>query len=223
MKILKITFSNINNLRGGPHVVAFDKSPLDTAGIFAILGPTGSGKSTLLDVITLALFNRIPRFKKSISKNEMMGLGSVITQHAKEASAAIVYEIEGKKYTSQWNVAKTKTGTLKDYEMSLQDAKGDYFDLKRSEVPAKNEEIIGLKYDQFVKSIILSQGEFSKFLKADKSERGKLLENITGTSIYRKIGQEAYNKFKEVKAEVELEQHKLGEIHIFFQRRINWD
>ena len=67
MKILRLKFKNINNLKGD-HDIFFDKLPLSKAGIFAIVGPTGSGKSTILDVITLALFNKIPRFKKSISK-----------------------------------------------------------------------------------------------------------------------------------------------------------
>ncbi len=214
MKIIKIEFSNINNLKGGPHIIRFNEAPLKAAGIFAITGPTGSGKSTILDVITLALFNRIPRFKKAISKGEIQGLGSVLTHHTNEASALIEYEVKGNRYISKWSVSKTRKGALKDYEMSLQYADGEYLNLKKSEVPAKNEEFIGLKYDQFVKSIILSQGEFAKFLKADKNERGQLLENITGTTIYRKIGAKAFEKFKEVKESVAQKMEMLGNITV---------
>lgn len=213
MKIRKLNFHNINNLKGS-HEIDFNGLPLKTAGIFAITGPTGAGKSTLLDVITLALFNRIPRFKKAISKGEMQGLGSILTHHTTEASATIEYEIKGQVYVSSWNVSKARTGTLKDYEMALMDSTGTYLDLKRSEVPAKNEEIIGLKYDQFIKSIILSQGEFSKFLKADKNERGQLLENLTGTSIYRKIGTQAFQKFKEVNESAKLGKALLEDIKV---------
>lgn len=213
MKIHKLTFKNINSLKG-EHEINFDALPLNTAGIFAITGPTGSGKSTILDVITLALFNRIPRFKKAISKGEMQGLGSILTHHTTEAAASIEYDIKGQVYVSSWNVSKARTGNLKDYEMSLMDSTGSYLDLKRSEVPAKNEEIIGLEYDQFVKSIILSQGEFSKFLKADKNERGQLLENLTGTSVYRKIGAKAYAKFKEVNESAKLEKTRLEDIRV---------
>lgn len=211
MKIRQIRFSNINNLKG-EHQINFGNAPLKTAGIFAITGPTGAGKSSILDVITLSLFNRIPRFKKAISKGEIQGLGSIMTHHTKEASASIEYEIKGQVYVSKWSVAKTRNNTLKDYEMELMDSSGSLLDLKRSEVPAKNEEIIGLKYDQFVKSIILSQGQFSRFLKADKNERGQLLENLTGTSIYRKIGQQTYQKFKEVSTEVQQEKSRLEDI-----------
>ncbi len=213
MKIRRLTFKNINSLKG-EHEINFNALPLNAAGIFAITGPTGSGKSTILDVITLALFNRVPRFKKAISKGEMQGLGSILTHHTTEAAASIEYEIKGRVYVSSWTVSRARTGNLKDYEMSLMDHTGTYLDLKRSEVPAKNEEVIGLKYDQFVKSIILSQGEFSKFLKADKNERGQLLENLTGTSVYRKIGARAFARFKEVNEQANLEKSKLEDIRV---------
>lgn len=199
MKILKIQFKNINNLKGEHKSIHFDQEPLASAGIFAITGPTGSGKSTLLDIITLSLFNRIPRYKKGISKKEIESLGSVVTHHTNDAYAIVEYQIRGNRYTSEWKVAKNRNGKFKDYEMFLYDASGQPLDLKKSEVPAMNESLIGLKYDQFVKSIILSQGQFSKFLKAEQNERGQLLENITGTSIYRKIGRKVFEKYKDVK------------------------
>ncbi len=209
MRIDHLKFKNINSLKGEWNI-SFNDSQLSNAGIFAITGPTGSGKSTLLDVITLALFNRIPRFKKAISKNEMQGLGSVITHHAKDAMAELGFSVNGLNYISRWNVARTKAGKLKDYHMEIIDPSGNILDLKKSEVPNKNEEIIGLKYDQFIKSILLSQGEFTKFLKADKNERGLLLENITGTSIYRKLGIVAYQKAKEAKDKKERSTEILG-------------
>jgi len=211
MKISKIVFKNINSLKG-ENVISFESEPLNSAGIFAITGPTGSGKSTILDVITLALFNRIPRFKKAMSKSEIEGMGSVITHHADDAAASITYEIHGKQYTSAWSVSKTRTGNLKDYEMFLYDADGTPMDLKRSEVPGKNEELIGLKYEQFIKSIILSQGQFAKFLKADKHERAHLLENLTGSYIYRQIGVAAFDKMRQIKSEVTIELDRLQNI-----------
>lgn len=213
MKIIKIKFENIHNLKGEQEV-DFSAAPLHAAGLFAITGPTGSGKSTLLDVITLALFNRMPRFSKAISSGEISKLGSILTHHTKSAKASIEYEARDKRYRSTWSIEHTRTGNLKNYHMELQDNDGNILDLKRSEVPAMNEAIIGLKYDQFVKSIILAQGEFSKFLKADKNERGQLLENITGTTIYRRIGQLAYDRYSEVKADVDQQKALLESISI---------
>ena len=66
-------------------------------------------------------------------------------------------------------------------------------------MPQKNAELIGLNYQQFVKSIVLSQGEFAQFLKAKHEDRAELLEKITGTDIYRSLGKKAYEKHKEVR------------------------
>ena len=226
MKILKLTFKNINNLKG-QHEINFDALPLSAAGIFAITGPTGSGKSTILDVITLALFNKIPRFKNAsnkeviISKKQIQEHGSIMTLHTGESYAAIKYEINGLIYTSEWTLAKARTGNLKDYEMFIYDSNGKPLDLKKSEVPATNEELIGLSYGQFVKSIILSQGEFSKFLKADKNERGKLLESITGTSIYRKIGVAAFQKEKSAREAIEKAKEIIGVIEVLSDEEVN--
>jgi len=203
MQIRKITFKNINNLKGEQEI-DFSQHPLSHSGMFAIVGPTGSGKSTILDVITLALFNRIPRFKKPMTKTELEGAGSVMTRHTKSCYAAIEYQIKNEVYTSKWEISTNRNNKLRDYHMEIYShSAGSFLDLKRSQVPNRNEEIIGLDYDQFIKSIILSQGQFAKFLKADKNERGYLLENITGSKIYRKLGIKAFEKHRAVKAEID--------------------
>ena len=66
MKILKIRFRNIHSLKGD-HEIDFTAAPLAGSGIFAITGQTGSGKTTILDVISLALYNRIPRVSAAIT------------------------------------------------------------------------------------------------------------------------------------------------------------
>jgi exonuclease SbcC len=65
---------------------------------------------------------------------------------------------------------------------------------KRNEVPKENARIIGLNFDQFLRSILLSQGDFARFLKSNANERGELLEKITGTEIYRQLGRACYER-----------------------------
>lgn len=200
-------------MKGGPHEISFVEEPLVSSGIFAIVGPTGSGKSTILDVITLALFNEVPRHGK-LSKNAILDAGSIVTHNTKNAFASVEYEVKGQIFTSSWSIDSTRNGNLKDYDMNISDVHGNFLDLRRSEVPSKNMELIGLNYDQFVKSIILSQGDFSKFLKARKEERSELLERLTGSEIYRKISMEAFRKNKEVALLLENEKSLLSEINL---------
>lgn len=192
MKIQRIRFQNINSLRG-EHTIDFNSDPLKTAGLFAITGPTGSGKSTLLDVICLALFNKVPRMHGAISRTVIEKTGSIITRNTKEAFAEVEYQCSQGNFRSRWEISTARTGKLRDYHMEVTDLlKGKVLDTKRSEVPAANEEQIGLNYDQFVKSIMLAQGDFAKFLQANKSDRSALLEKITGTSMYRHLGMKAF-------------------------------
>ncbi len=216
MKINTIRLQNIHSLKG-LHQVNFTVSPLAETGLFAITGPTGSGKSTLLDAITLALFNQTPR-TGSLSKNYIEKFGSLITRNTHDAFAEVEYEAMGKIYRTKWEISRARTGNLRDYEMSLavknKEEKFEFLDLKKSDVPAKNAEIIALNYDQFVKSILLSQGEFARFLKSDAKERSELLEKITGTEIYRRLGVLAFEKQREEKNKLDRIREKQGDIRI---------
>jgi exonuclease SbcC len=101
-------------------------------------------------------------------------------------------------FRSKWSIATNKRGGLRDTDMELIDVSTDKPILSgKKEVPKRNTELIGLTYDQFIKSILLSQGEFARFLKSKKDERGKLLEDITGMTVYRELGKRAFERCKE--------------------------
>lgn len=214
LKILKLHFNNIHSLKGW-HTIDFAAPPLSVAGLFAITGPTGAGKSTILDVITLALFNRMPRFDAKISSSEIEKAGSVMTHFTDTASAEVEYEAGNQRYRSTWSISRNRNGNLKDYEMTVAKLPENEFQTdKKSEVPAFNESVIGLNYDQFVRSILLSQGEFARFLKSDDKERASLLEKITGTVIYRKLGIAAYAKSQESKLGLEQKKQQIESIPV---------
>jgi exonuclease SbcC len=205
MRINKLRLKNLNSLKG-EHEIDFAAKPLSENGIFAITGPTGAGKTTLLDAICLALYNQIPRTgTQKVSKNHLIQSGAICTRNTADSYAEVEYSVNGKEYRSSWSIRINNRGNLADYEMNLADvATGEFYDLKKSEVPKRNEQVIGLGFEQFLKSSLLAQGEFAKFLKANRDERGKLLENITGTTIYREIGVAAYDKQKEEREKLEL-------------------
>lgn len=214
MKIRSIKLRNIHSFKGDVSI-DFENGPLAQTGLFAIIGPTGSGKSTLLDAITLALYNATPR-AGVLSKASIEKTGAIITRNTDDAYSEVEYEAGGKIYRARWEISRARTGNLRDYELSLatKDAEGVFrnLDLKRSEVAAQNATIIGLTYDQFMKSILLSQGEFARFLKAAPKERSALLEKITGTGIYRRIGVAAFEQQKHQKLLCDQFQQQLGTI-----------
>lgn len=213
MKILKIRFENIHSLKG-EHEVDFGDGPLAEAGLFAITGPTGSGKSTLLDVITLALYNRIARVDKAVSNSILEDDGGIMTRNMKNCYAEIEYRVNGKDYLSYWSIERNRNNNLNPRKQELVEVATDQILESGTKTPDKNQEIIGLSYDQFVKAMVLSQGEFSKLLQAPRNERNKLLEDITGARSYREIGKKVYFRYKKIEKEIELKEAGLEGIEL---------
>ncbi|CAA9279480.1 MAG: SbcC_Rad50 [uncultured Adhaeribacter sp.] len=189
MKILGVRFLNLNSLKG-LHEIRFDQSPIADAGLFAITGSTGAGKTTLLDAITVALYGRVHRHDRDAYE--------IMTRHTGECFSEVEFEVKGQQYCAKWSLYRSRKkhdGNLQPTYMalvSLPDQK--ILDLKPSEVPGKVAEISGLDYSQFLRSVMLSQGDFTRFLKASESERSELLEKITDTDIYSRISVWAYRK-----------------------------
>lgn len=207
MRIRQIRFRNINSFYGEHPPILFADGPLGQTGLFIISGPTGAGKSTLLDVITLALFNRVPRISDSdgraLSKDKLVSEGLIINKQAADelkaaAYAEVEYAIKDRVFRSRWSITKNRNNNWNDYEMEVaQLPDGKIISNKKSDVPGLNAEQIGLTYEQFIRSMVLAQGAFDKFLKASAGDRSKLLEQITGTDIYRKLSQSAHIRSRE--------------------------
>jgi exonuclease SbcC len=209
MKILRVRFFNLNSLQG-EHAVDFAASPLSDAGLFAITGPTGAGKTTILDAITLALYGQVPRHDGS-------GPEQVMSHGTGESWAEVEFQVSGQLYRSKWSqyrARKKPEGNLQDAKMELSqqpapDAAGavsaewPLLESYKSKVPAKVAELSGLEYRQFLRSVLLAQGEFTKFLKSSPGERAQLLEKITDTKKYSDISRAAFERSKHESQQVE--------------------
>ena len=208
MKLLRIQLKNINAF-AGEHVVDFTAAPLDRAGLFAITGPTGAGKSTLLDAVCLGLYGRIPRISRAVTRAVVEESGAVLTRGEREARVVVTYQVPAGTFQSEWLIRFNRNGKLADHEMRLYAAgKGD-LGIGKSDVPAENAQRIGLDYEQFSRSILLAQGDFARLLQSPVDDRARLLEKITGTSIYRRLGQMAFEQARDVSKQAEAYQHQL--------------
>ena len=213
MKILKIRLQNIHSLKG-EHEIDFGDGILAEAGLFAITEPTGSGKSTLLDVITLALYNRIARVDRLISNTVLEDDGGIMTRNMPSCYAEVEYRVNGNHYRSHWSIERNRNNNLNSRKQELVEIATGTIIETGTKTPDKNVEVIGLSYEQFVKAMVLSQGEFSKLLQAPRNERNKLLEDITGAQSYRNIGRAVFQRYAKLKKEVELKEAGLESIEL---------
>lgn len=210
MKILSIRLKNLNSLRGENYIDFRD--PAFSGGLFAITGPTGAGKSTILDAISLALFHRTPRLGLiSAANNELM------SQHTAECMAEIEFESRGETYRARWSQRRARNkvdGTLQQPQVELAMADGTILTTSVNEKKDKTEDLTGLNYEQFTRSVLLAQGDFANFLKAPDKERASLLEQLTGTEVYATISARVFERTGETKATLEQIRARTGGVEV---------
>lgn len=222
MRVLAIRGRNLASL-AGDFAVELAAPPLADAGLFAITGPTGAGKSTLLDALCLALFDRVPRLPGSAG--EVVGRADDDTRIAandprnllRRGSAAGHAEVEfrgvdGRRYRARWEVRRARNraeGRLQAQTLGLVDLEnGQALGGTKTETLAAIGARLGLTFDQFRRSVLLAQGEFAAFLKAREADRADLLERITGTEVYSRVSQHAYQRARQERAALdELARH----------------
>jgi exonuclease SbcC len=221
MKILAIRMKNLASLDGMTEI-DFIREPLCSAGIFAITGSTGAGKSTILDALCLALYARTPRYRLAEHGVDIMDVqGSTIKQDdvrgilrdgTSDGFAEVDFEgVDGYSYRANWSVRRARNradGNLQAYEVSLKNiTTHQEIPGRKTELLAEIERLVGLNFEQFTRSVLLAQGDFTAFLKAGKDEKSSLLEKLTGTHIYSEISKKVYEHYKE-------QQQKLRELNL---------
>ena len=237
MKILAIRLKNLASL-AGPFELDFTAEPLASAGLFAITGPTGAGKSTLLDALCLALFGAVPRLNNTSRDAKVPDMeGEIATGDPRtllrrgtgEGYAEVDFlGIDGRRYRARWeaNRAREKaTGKLQASRQSLRDLDSDQLlASQKGDYKVQLEARLGLNFEQFTRAVLLAQSEFSAFLKADDNERSELLEKLTDTALYTRLGKRAFDKAKEARdGHKQLQDQAIGVIPLEPQARAELD
>ncbi|MGB1019167.1 MAG: AAA family ATPase [Chitinophagales bacterium] len=211
MKILKIELQNINSLKSETSIVIdFESTHFRDVGLYAITGSTGAGKTTILDALTIALYHNVPRFAKTKGT-----LQDVVSFGANDAFSRITFENKKIVYEAYWGI-RIADSTGKKYknakeEVSLKNlTTGKTLADQKRKCIEEVQKVTQLDYTQFLRSVLLAQGEFASFLSAKGPEKGKLLEQITGEEIYKKIGLEISDRKNAEEKKLEQIQTKIN-------------
>ena len=226
MKILAIRIKNLASLADTTEI-NFTEEPLNSAGIFAITGPTGAGKSTVLDALCLALYAKTPRYieaKESgieiydvqgstISQGDVRG---ILRDGTGEGYAEVDFTgVDGHNYRATWNVRRARSNAAGNMQADTTELKNITTNIvltqRKTETLKEIERLVGLNFEQFTRSVLLAQGDFTAFLKATKDDKSSLLEKLTGTYIYSEISRLVFEKYKQHEQELrELNLRKEG-------------
>jgi len=171
-----------------------DLDALGADGLFLVQGDTGAGKTTLLDAVAFALFGRVPG-----PRNEAKRLrcdrspAEVVTQVRLEATIG-GHRLE---ITRRPEYARPKSRgpgtTLQRGKVTLRwlgsapPGQPEEGLTRADEIGDAIIDMLGMSADQFFQVVLLPQGDFARFLRADTSERGDLLERLFDTGRFGRI------------------------------------
>jgi len=222
MKLQTLTIHNIASIIDA--TIPFSEEPLANSDVYLITGETGVGKTTILDAICLALYGTTPRAAGGNTTRIQDGDDEITTQNpcnflrrnTYEGFATLTFEgNDGENYEITWKVKRARknvNGKFKS-ERLLKRTTGEQYTWDAAEqVKEKIKEIIGLDFKQFCRTRMLAQGEFTKFLKSEENEKAEILEKITGTDIYKQIGQAIYERTQTKQRAFDELQKQMGNI-----------
>lgn len=235
MKLKKLQLKNIASIEDAE--IRFDQAPLDQP-VFLICGDTGSGKTTILDAICLALYNKTPRLNKIPRETYIDNLyqGAASTEASigdprqlmrrNTAEAWSILEFTGSdehEYCAKWYVARSHKhidGNIQGIKWSLEDLTERHVWEKKTEVELIIQQAIGLTFDQYCRTAMLAQGDFTLFLKSNENDKSEILEKLTGTEIYTRIGAQIFAMTRDKKKEYEEQQKRLADIQLLSEEEL---
>jgi len=207
MRIVSISGQNIASL-AQPFAIDFTAAPLAGTGLFVITGETGAGKSSILDAMCLALYGDAPRLAGSANDEVPDPSGKAIKARDSRAIlrrgttqgwAEVRFTArDGQDYIARWQARRARDkveGQLQNVSRSL--ARVSDGQVLASQITIVSDQIAsltGFSYDEFRRAVLLAQGDFDAFLRADTNDRAGLLEKVTGTGLYRAVSSRIYER-----------------------------
>ncbi|TXS49468.1 AAA family ATPase [Streptomyces sp. OR43] len=170
---------------GATQEINFDA--LSAAGLFLLHGPTGAGKTSVLDAVCYALYGAVPGARQSpgTSLRSDHAPADLPTEVRLELTVG-GRRLEITRRPAQPRPKKRGGGHTTEKAQSLlraYDPEQGWQAQSRShqEIGEEITQLIGMSREQFCQVVLLPQGDFARFLRADAEARGKLLGRLFDT------------------------------------------
>jgi exonuclease SbcC len=142
--------------------------------LVGIVGPIGAGKSTILDAIAFALFGKTPRVQRETR--------SLINQLADAAHVQLVFEVDGATWRVTRVLKRKGQGQVQLVRLEADDPDAAHVEIVLQERPVRDriEQLLGMDFDTFGRSVLLAQNRFAEFLLAADTPRNAVLKGVFG-------------------------------------------
>ncbi|MGW6142381.1 AAA family ATPase [Streptomyces sp. NPDC055140] len=194
---------------GASQEVDFDD--LSSAGLFLLHGPTGAGKTSVLDAVCYALYGSVPGARQGSGQGTSLRSDHAAPGTRTEVTLDLTVAGRRLELTRQppWERPKKRgTGTTMDKAQSwlreYDATAGTWKDLSRShqEIGEEISQLLGMSKEQFCQVVLLPQGDFARFLRADAEARGKLLGRLFDTRRFAAAEQRLAEQRRAAESEV---------------------
>ncbi len=177
MRPQKLSLKNFMPFRvTGDQVHEVDFSQLD---LFSITGPMASGKSALIDAMVWCLYGRTARY--GVDSKGVISTGEQTCEVALDFTLGL-----------RWFRAVRRTGKITDSGLSEREGEEWIQDVSGSaRLTNRIEELLGLDFDSFTKTVILPQGRYAEFLTSEPKKRRELLAKILELGVYSRVADQA--------------------------------
>ncbi|MCQ1949625.1 SMC family ATPase [Arthrobacter sp. zg-Y859] len=172
---------------------AIDFDELGAHGLFLLNGPTGAGKTSVLDAICFGLYGTVPGARQQ-------GRRLRSDHAAQDTPPEVVCEFSSgvRRFevvrSPQWERPAKRAGGKGTVTEQAKTLLREFVDgawvqksSRNDEASAEITELLGMNRDQFTRVVMLPQGDFAAFLRADAASREQLLQQLFGTSRFEDI------------------------------------
>jgi exonuclease SbcC len=201
----------------GTETVDFDVLGAD--GLFLLHGETGAGKTTLLDAIAFALFGKVPGARNDARRLRCdYADNDTLTEVKLELTiqGCRLRVVRGPEYERPKRRGEGTTKQQARASLTWVDVPPDGYErdglIRIDEVSRTVERMLGMSAEQFFQVVLLPQGEFARFLRADTQEREQLLEKLFKT--YRFADVERWFRDRRTERGRDLEARQAGAMRL---------
>ena len=134
--------------------------------LVGIVGPIGAGKSSILDAIAFALYGKTPTFERDTR--------SLIHQTETECHVELRFEVDGEVWRAARGLRRRGASGHQLQRLAADEPRADVVESVTGErhVRERVEQLLGMDFSAFCRSVLLAQNRFADFLKAKKKEQG---------------------------------------------------
>ncbi len=168
MRPLELTLEGFRSYRGKTTFDFRDRR------LLGVVGQIGSGKSSILDAVSFALYGKTPSIEGATK--------SLINQLSDQCHVELIFQVDGEVWRAQRALRRKGQAGHRLEKLASGEPEAEVLEQITGEgsTNSRIEQLLGMDFKAFCRSVLLAQNRFSEFLTATPSQRDTVLKGVFG-------------------------------------------